>query len=270
MAESVTDGHRRRARFGVESLVVRVADGVFPTVVNSGYTVKIAHGGSAPPFQYLGRTQGPPVPGAVTVIEPHEVVSCLDQDKAAADGQAVVQLMFIDADLLPVGTGRPRFHGVTYSDRSLFNGIAALHRSLADGEDELNLESSLIRLLNVLLVRHADAPGAASPALRPRALRQVREMLHSQLDSNIKLDDLAAVAGCSKRHLIRSFRQAYGVPPHHYRTLLRLARAKSMLAAGRSVAETAAELGYCDQSQLNRHFRREFGMSAGGYARSVR
>ncbi|MYW56234.1 helix-turn-helix domain-containing protein [Streptomyces sp. SID8376] len=54
------------------------------------------------------------------------------------------------------------------------------------------------------------------------------------------------------------------------RSLLRLARAKSLLAAGRSVAETAAELGYCDQSQLNRHFRREFGMSAGGYARTVR
>ncbi|MET7648157.1 AraC family transcriptional regulator [Streptomyces sp. NPDC005426] len=206
----------------------------------------------------------------MTVIEPHEVVSCLDQDKAAADGQAIVQLMFIDADLMPVGTGRPRFHKVTYPDRSLFNGIAALHSGLAHGEDELDLESSLIRLLTVLLARHADAPGAASPTLRPRALRQVQEMLHSQLNSNIKLDDLAAVAGCSKGHLIRSFRQAYGVPPHHYRTLLRLARAKSMLAAGRSVAETAAELGYCDQSQLNRHFRREFGISAGGYARSVR
>ncbi|MEU9553705.1 AraC family transcriptional regulator [Streptomyces werraensis] len=206
----------------------------------------------------------------MTVIEPHEVVSCLDQDKAAADGQAIVQLMFIDADLMPVGTGRPRFHGVTYPDRSLFNGITALHRGLAHGEDELDLESSLIHLLTVLLARHADAPGAVSPTLRPRALRQVREMLHSQLSSNIKLDDLAAVAGCSKRHLIRSFRQAYGVPPHHYRTLLRLARAKSLLAAGRPVAETAAELGYCDQSQLNRHFRREFGMSAGGYARTVR
>ncbi|MGW0144573.1 helix-turn-helix domain-containing protein [Streptomyces sp. NPDC003333] len=197
-------------------------------------------------------------------------MSCLAQDKAAADGQALVQLMFIDADLMPVGAARPRFHGVTYSDRGLFSGIAALHRGLADGEDELDLESSLIRLLDVLRARHADAPGAASPALRPRALRHVREMLHSRLDSNIKLDDLAEVAGCSKRHLIRSFRQAYGVPPHHYRTLLRLARAKSLLAAGRSVAETAAELGYCDQSQLNRHFRREFGMSAGGYARTVR
>jgi AraC-like DNA-binding protein len=269
MVESAIDG-RRRARFGVESLVVRATDGDFPTAVNAGYTLKITHGGSAPPFQYLGRTQGPPVPGAVTVIEPHEVVSCLEQDKAAADGRAVVQLMFLDADLMPVGTDRPRFPQVTYPDRGLFDGITALHRDLAHDEDELTLESSLIRMVDVLLTRHADAPGSASPALRPRALLQVREMLHSHLDSNITLDDLAAVAGCSKRHLIRSFRQAYGVPPHQYRTLLRLAGAKSMLIAGRSVAETAAELGYCDQSQLNRHFRRRFGMSAGGYARAVR
>nr|WP_240964000.1 AraC family transcriptional regulator [Streptomyces sp. C1-2] len=178
--------------------------------------------------------------------------------------------MFLDADLMPVGTDRPRFHQVTYPDRGLFDGIATLHRDLAQGEDELDVESSLIRLVDVLLTRHADAPGAASPTLRPRALRHVREMLHSHLNTNITLDDLAAVAGCSKRHLIRSFRQAYGVPPHQYRTLLRLAGAKSMLIAGLSVAETAAELGYCDQSQLNRHFRRRFGMSAGGYARAVR
>ncbi len=44
MTESAIDGRHRRARFGVESLVVRVADGDFPTVVNSGYTVKITHG----------------------------------------------------------------------------------------------------------------------------------------------------------------------------------------------------------------------------------
>lgn len=44
----------------------------------------------------------------------------------------------------------------------------------------------------------------------------------------------------------------------------------AMLVTGRSVAEVAATLGYCDQSQLNRHFRRVLGMSAGAYAKTVR
>ncbi len=59
MAESAIEGRRRRARFGVESLAVRVAEGDFPTVVNSGYTVKITHGGSAPPFSTSGEPRVP-------------------------------------------------------------------------------------------------------------------------------------------------------------------------------------------------------------------
>lgn len=61
MVESAIDG-RRRARFGVESLVVRAADGDFPTAVNSGYTVKITHGGSAPLFSTSGEPRGPLFP----------------------------------------------------------------------------------------------------------------------------------------------------------------------------------------------------------------
>ncbi|MFG1694724.1 helix-turn-helix domain-containing protein [Nonomuraea sp. NPDC049309] len=69
---------------------------------------------------------------------------------------------------------------------------------------------------------------------------------------------------------MRSFQRAYGVPPHRYRNLVRLARAKEMPAAGKSVAEVAGELGFFDQSHLNRHFRQPFGMSAGAFAKAVR
>lgn len=138
------------------------------------------------------------------------------------------------------------------------------------GEDRLALQSTFAGLLDSLVTRHATTSGAASPTVGYRALRQVRQLLHDRLDTNIGLDELAAVAGYSPHRLLRSYRQAYGVPPHRYRTLLRLDRARSMLAAGRSVADVAAELGYFDQSQLNRHFRQVFGMSAGTYARAVR
>ncbi|QFZ20864.1 helix-turn-helix domain-containing protein [Saccharothrix syringae] len=266
------ESHLRRWRPpqlpGVEVVSGRIPNYTRPRfTLSSGYTIKIRHRGAPPAVRYRGRDQEAGAAGAVTVVEPDEVVQALGGHETRAE----FDLLLVDAALLPRGaSGPPRFHRLAYPDRALFDGIAALHRGLARDEDQLALQSVLACLLDDLVTRHATAPRPTDPALGPPALRRVREVLHDRLDANVSLDELATVAGCGKHHLVRSFRRVYGVPPHRYRTLLRLDRAMAMLVRGRSVADVAAALGYCDQSQLNRHFRQVFGMSAGAYAKAVR
>lgn len=255
---------------GVEVIRVRTADYRHAKfVMHSGYSVKISYSGSPGPARYCGRDhQIPGGTGTVTVVEPDEVMQALELGEFAAD----FRVLLVDAPLMLDSTGHaalPRFRELTYPDRDLFNAIAMLHDDLERGTDQLTLQARFAILVAGLVGRHAGMPGTALQG-RPQALRQVREILHERLDANIDLDELAAVAGYSKYHLIRSFRQAYGVPPHRYRTLLRVARARQLLMMGRSVADAAAEVGYFDQSQLNRHFREAIGMSAGAYARAVR
>jgi AraC-like DNA-binding protein len=253
---------------GVEVLSGRIPDYTCPRfTLSSSYTIKIRYCSAPPPVRYRGREQESGAAGAVTVVEPDEVLQALGGKEAKAE----FDLLLVDAELMPRGaSGPPRFHRLAHPDRGLFDGIAALHRGVARDEDRLTLQSVLTCLLDSLVTRHAAAPCRAAPRLGPPALRRVRQVLHDRLDANVSLDELAAVAGCGKHHLVRSFRQVYGVPPHRYRTLLRLDRAMAMLVTGRPVADVAATLGYCDQSQLNRHFRRALGMSAGAYARTVR
>jgi AraC-like DNA-binding protein len=45
-------------------------------------------------------------------------------------------------------------------------------------------------------------------------------------------------------------------------------RAKELLAAGVRPSEIAPRVGFYDQSQLNRHFRRIVGTTPGAYARA--
>ncbi|MGM1058025.1 helix-turn-helix domain-containing protein [Saccharothrix sp. Mg75] len=266
------ESHLRRWRppqlAGVEVLSGRIPNYTRPRfTLSSGYTIKIRHGDAPPPVRYRGREQESGAAGAVTVVEPDEVVQALGGNEPRAE----FDLLLVDAELMPrAATGPPRFHRLAHPDRGLFDGIAALHRGLVHSTDRLALQSALTILLDDLVTRHATAPGPDDRALGPPALRRARDVLHDRLDANVSLDELAAVAGCGKYHLVRSFRQVYGVPPHRYRTLLRLDRATTMLAKGRSVADVAATLGYCDQSQLNRHFRQALGMSAGAYAKTVR
>jgi AraC-like DNA-binding protein len=102
----------------------------------------------------------------------------------------------------------------------------------------------------------------------PLAVRRARAFLHDALTDKITLDDLAEHAALDKFHLVRAFRAEVGLPPYEYLTHLRVCRATELLRQGVRVAEVAQAVGFCDESQLHRHFRRIVGLSPGAYARS--
>ena len=51
---------------------------------------------------------------------------------------------------------------------------------------------------------------------------------------------------------------------------LRTRRAQALLRAGRPATEVAHELGFADQSHLNRHFRAAYGVAPGSFQRALR
>ena len=71
-----------------------------------------------------------------------------------------------------------------------------------------------------------------------------------------------------KFHLVRAFRAEVGLPPYEYLTHLRISKAKELLQRGALVAEAAQAVGFYDESQLHRHFRRIAGITPGRFSRS--
>jgi AraC-like DNA-binding protein len=112
--------------------------------------------------------------------------------------------------------------------------------------------------------------GAPAPTRAPRAVQRAREYLRGALARPVSLDELARHVAHDKFHLARAFRAHVGLPPYAYLTQLRVARARELLRAGASPAQAAASVGFCDESQLHRHFRRIVGVTPGVYAASVR
>jgi AraC-like DNA-binding protein len=102
----------------------------------------------------------------------------------------------------------------------------------------------------------------------PQAVRRARAFLHDALAHKITLDDLADHAMLDKFHLVRAFRAEVGLPPYEYLTHLRVARARELLRDGVLVAAAAQAVGFYDESQLHRHFRRIVGVAPGAYAKS--
>jgi AraC family transcriptional regulator len=87
------------------------------------------------------------------------------------------------------------------------------------------------------------------------------------LSEPLMLATLAATAHLSEFHFARLFKQATGLPPHQYIIVKRVERAKRHIRDGRlTLAEVAAAVGFTDQSQLSKHFKRVVGVSPKQFA----
>ncbi len=167
---------------------------------------------------------------------------------------------------------------VRYYDRSspeVIDTLTALRRELLTGGPGGRLcAESLANVLVVQLIRQmSNRQGSngvtrgSSGRLARHALRAVEEYIHAHLDQNVALADLADVAHLSEFHFARLFKQTTGLPPHQFVIHQRVERAKRLIAAGRlSLAQIAIDVGFSDQSQLIRHFKRLVGVTPKRFA----
>jgi AraC-like DNA-binding protein len=100
-----------------------------------------------------------------------------------------------------------------------------------------------------------------------KVIERIKEYLHEQYSSEASLMDLAELVQLNKFHLLQVFKREIGITPHVYQTLLRLRRAKKQLAVGMPIAQVAHEVGFVDQSHLNRQFKKYVKVTPGQFQR---
>lgn len=135
-------------------------------------------------------------------------------------------------------------------------GIAAALVQVARGNLEILLEDAGRELASL---------GKLKKSTRYETLRRLataRGYLHQVTDRPVELAELAAVAGLSRFHLLRHFRDCYGAPPGAYHRQLRLRLAKHAIDEQRLTCGDAAQrYGFADGSSLSHAHRRAFGQA---------
>ena len=150
-------------------------------------------------------------------------------------------------------------------------GLLQKFFSIAETGLAIECDSALMDFLSELLMNYGNIletiPIPETPTdTEPGAIARVREYILDRLTENIRLEDIASVAGLSPFHLQRLFVRHQGVSPLEFLLQHRVKLATELLGRGMPAADVAAETGFYDQSHLNRHFKRIVGVTPGRFA----
>ena len=108
------------------------------------------------------------------------------------------------------------------------------------------------------------------PIPRDSALKRLSARMAEDPKAAKDLAALAREVGLSERSLFRNFQKETGLSPGQWRRQMQVLRSLELLAEGRSVTETASEVGYESVSAFTRAFRETVGVTPTAYANEQR
>lgn len=249
----------------------RFVDHAYPRHTHDAWTVLIVDDGAV---RYaLDRHDHGAHRSTVTMLPPH-----VPHDGRAVSSRGFAKrVLYLDPavvgeHLIGRAVDRP-----TVTDPRLVGALRALHGALRADAPPLEAGTRLALVAERLAAQLAGTPHPGAGALRhpagsglgdphrPALAAAVRDLLDAAPFASHTLGALATEVGASPTHLVRCFTTRFGLPPHAYLLGRRIDAARTLLLAGRPVAEMAATVGFHDQAHLTRHFRRHVGTTPGRY-----
>jgi AraC-like DNA-binding protein len=252
---------------GIERIEAQFFGDVFEPHRHDTYALGVTMQG-VQTFHYRGERRFS-LPGNIIVLHPDEV----HDGGAATDAGLRYRMLYLEPSLLQQHlkanhAALPFVAEPVLTDASLQKVLLEALASLGDGLDDLYVDG-LVTEIALGLARHSGEPLKAlgAPAWRQACL--ARDYLEANADRLVRSGELEQVSGLDRYALSRHFRALFATSPHRFLMMRRLQRARSLIEAGQPLAEIAATVGFTDQSHLNRHFKKAFGLTPGRWAALV-
>lgn len=96
-------------------------------------------------------------------------------------------------------------------------------------------------------------------------IRLAKEMLHTNIEKVLKLDEICRELDLSKFKFIRLFKAHTGISPYQYFLNCKIEGAKQLIEKNRDIYEAVAQCGFVDLTHLNKHFKSIYGTTAYEY-----
>ena len=206
----------------------------------------------------------------VLIVDPYATLSVRGSDiqllQLTISSALLIQLA-ISMSLIPPKSTIAFAPEPLTNDNSLNQLLLSLQKELLADEPGREIvmralvEQTLVQVLRQhSIARRSDELEISRVGLIDRRIRKSIELMHSQLDQNLSLKDLAAASYLSTFHFARLFKKITGVTPHNYLAAIRTQKAQLLLADHLlSINAIAAQVGYLSSSHFTKAFRNATG-----------
>ena len=140
-------------------------------------------------------------------------------------------------------------------------------RDAANWHEQLQGQIVFSELLKLLLEDHVQLSASGSR----QAFQDSLDYVHRHYDQPVTVDELASIAGISRTHYTRLFKEATGELPLGYLNELRMGQARQLLTSSKdSLHAIASRVGFSNEYYFGRRFKQTVGVSPGQYRRNHR
>ena len=106
------------------------------------------------------------------------------------------------------------------------------------------------------------------PIYSENSLHKVRKYIKYNYMHRLRVDELARTFGFERSYLFRIFKARYGMSVKDYITKTRMENAKKLLSSGYTVLAAARLVGYEDEFNFSKAFKKFYGESPSAYRKS--
>lgn len=249
---------------GIERIEAQFAGNAFEPHRHDTYALGLTIKG-VQAFSYRGERRFS-MPGQVIVLHPDEE----HDGGAGTDDGLQYRMLYLEPSLVveclkAQRIGLPFVDEPVIRDSHLAGTLMAALGELDRELDELFVDDFISRVAGGL-ARHAHTPEQPLGNIAWRRARLARDYLEAHATRTVRSGELEAVTGLDRFALARHFRAAFATSPHRYLLMRRLQRARALIGTGEGLADVAAATGFADQSHLNRHFKKAYGVTPGQWA----
>lgn len=237
---------------------------------HDGYSIAAVIEGT---FTYRGATGSALLHPGALLLGNH--AACFECGHAHSRGDRCVALaiapaLFEEIAASAVGSALFRFPaGMLPALPALQPWVARLEARRA-GRDPAQDEEFALALIETVLGAIAGTPQrpARPSAAETRRIGAAIRAVEENAADALSLDHLAARAGMSKYHFLRTFRRVTATTPYRFLLDTRLRRAAvRLLTTKERISDLAFDCGFGDLSTFNARFKRRFGKSPGEFRR---
>ncbi|WP_421852142.1 AraC family ligand binding domain-containing protein [Marinomonas sp.] len=173
------------------------------------------------------------------------------------------------SDLTQKSKSAPYFHHPIIHDQKLIKQFHQIFLLSTNMPSKLMMETLVYNFFVQLTLNSTLNSPVNQHKKATQALNYIKDYIHAYANQEISLEKLSQISRISKYHLIRQFQSSFGITPHQYQIQARILRAKTLLKSGQDPVQVALESGFCDQSHMNRCFKKSLGTTTYQYQKRI-